>query len=273
VCQAGSTCLDRATAVTSFYKRGSRQMADVDSNEAARAFDSGWDKPVVDFLLSCTAPIFWCRPSESAPLANGTVFFLDLGRGPSAVTAWHVVAGYREAVEKNGPLRCQIASLVIDPDDRLIGKDLRADVATLQVSASEVREMGKIVHHCPGPWPPPLPSAGKGVFFGGYPGVGRQASGDHVLFNLTAGIQVAESVHEDGLSIQLQRANWVLREYADIPPPGFNWGGISGAPVFALIESSIFYPRIAGVVRECHEEWEVFLVSSLAQIRDDGTIG
>jgi hypothetical protein len=115
--------------------------------------------------------------AKPTPLAyrQGSMFFLDCGRGPFAVTAGHV---FEQFVKDRAELRvkgCQIGNVGFNREERLIdwGRDRRIDLATFRIAPEEIAEIGKqIVRGTDGRWPSP-PNVNEVVFFGGFPGFER----------------------------------------------------------------------------------------------------
>ena len=66
-------------------------------------------------VASYAAPIFWVVPAEDGQelhrngrVRNGTLFVVDAGEGPFAVSANHVYEGYVEAKAKHPGTRCRV---------------------------------------------------------------------------------------------------------------------------------------------------------------------
>jgi hypothetical protein len=75
---------------------------------------------------------------------QGSMFFLDCGRGPFAVTAGHV---FEQFVKDRAELRVrgrQIGNIGFNPEERLIdwGRDRRIDLATFRITPEEIAEIG-----------------------------------------------------------------------------------------------------------------------------------
>ena len=76
---------------------------------------------------------------------QGSVFFLDCGRGPFAVTAGHVFEQFVEDRARRRVRGCQIGNIGFNPEERLIalGEDLGLDIATFHVTPEEIAATGK----------------------------------------------------------------------------------------------------------------------------------
>jgi hypothetical protein len=109
---------------------------------------------------------------------NGSMFFLDCGRGAFAVTAAHVYESYLEHVHKRRVRGVQVGAVGFDPRERLIASGkrlgLNIDIATFRVTPAEISATGKkIIRGTDGPWPPP-PNKGDVVCRYGSLGVTRR---------------------------------------------------------------------------------------------------
>jgi hypothetical protein len=167
---------------------------------------------------------------------QGSVFFLDCGRGPFAVTAGHVFEQFVEDRANYLIRSCQINNVGFNPEERLIawGKDLGLDIATFRVTPEEIAVMGKkVLQGTDGAWPPP-PNPRGAVFFGGFPGCERDAIGpDEMVFGFHGAMPMLTSFTEHQLCCQFEREAWVDVRGLGLPPVGYDLGGISGGPMLA----------------------------------------
>src|SRR5215831_4682860 len=139
--------------------------------EGRRLIEAGFSDVLVETASRCTSWILWhvgVGAAEREIVNNGTVFFVDVGQGAFGVTAAHVIAGLEHAKLCHSDLICQVGNCLLDPSQRLIGRDDSVDIAVFRVTTSEMLEIGVDPHVAPAPWPPPAPQEGKGGFFGGY---------------------------------------------------------------------------------------------------------
>jgi len=79
-------------------------------------------------------------------------------------------------------------------------------------------------------------------------------------------------VHKDHISVQFCREDWVPTAGLTQPAVGEPWGGVSGSPLFAVVENSVISWRLAGVVTEFGSNFEILYASSLWRVRPDGSI-
>jgi hypothetical protein len=186
--------------------------------------------------------LFWRYESKmlKTPLmpAQGSIFFLDCGRGPFAVTADHVYEGFLEDRDAYSVRSCQIGNIPFNPEERLIarGKNLGIDIATFEVTPEEIVATGKrVIKGIDGPWPPP-PQPNEVVFFGGFPGGERDAVGQNeMVFGLHSAMPGLTSFTDRQLCCQLDRRSWIDVRGLGLPPVGYDLGGVSGGPMLKPI--------------------------------------
>jgi hypothetical protein len=188
--------------------------------------------------------LFWRYQSkvlETPPWPRqGSVFFLDCGRGPFAVTAGHVFEQFVEDRQLRRVLGYQIANIGFDPEERLIawGKKLNIDIATFRVTPEEIAATGKkVLRGTNGAWPPP-PNPKGAVFLGGFPGCERDQIGpDAVVFGFYGAMPMLTSFTDHQLCCQFEREEWVDVRGLGLPPVGYDLGGASGGPMLAPVFS------------------------------------
>jgi hypothetical protein len=204
--------------------------------------------------------LFWRYQSRliETPLlpSQGSMFFLDCGRGPFAVTAGHVFDAFVEHCSKYRVRGCQIGNVEFNPQERLIasGKDLRIDIASFRVTREEIAATGKkIVQGIDGPWPRP-PNRDEAVFLGGFPGCERDQIGRReIVFGLHSAMPRLTSFTEHQLCCQFDRSGWVDVRELGLPPVGYDLGGISGGPMLQPIfdnDNGAWGWRLIGVISE-----------------------
>jgi hypothetical protein len=201
--------------------------------------------------------LFWRYESRvlKTPLlpTQGSIFFLDCGRGPFAVTAGHVYDAFLEHRSTYRVRNCQIGNVAFNPEERLIARGRNGlDIATFKIMPEEIAATGKrIVKGNDGPWPPP-PHQGEIVFFGGFPGGERDAIGDHeMVFGLHSAMPRLTSFTERQLCCQLDRTGWIDVRGLGLPAVGYDLGGVSGGPMLKpVFVDGQWTWRLVGVVSE-----------------------
>ncbi len=248
---------------------------DFDEAAARQLVKAGYGEVLQQVAIDCSAPIFWFDPTQDKGeriTNNGTVFFLNSGARMFGVTAAHVVEGYRQERQANPELRCQIYSVSFPLEQRVISVSSDLDLATLDVKPGEIEEMGKVIHEPACAWPPGLPQSGRGVFFAGFPGGQREEGSRNVIWGQASALVPVTDVQPDRLHIVFERAFWVPNDNAVLPPEDVRWGGISGGPVFAIIEGNVVTWYIAAVISQILKGYEILRATPITFIQADGRI-
>ncbi|MCZ6847943.1 MAG: hypothetical protein O7F75_03745 [Alphaproteobacteria bacterium] len=200
---------------------------------------------------SYAVPIFWVVPAEDGQgpdrngrVRNGTLFVVDAGMGPFAVTANHVYEGYVEAKAKHPGTRCRVlpkpdgrrrAPLAFDPEARLIDRIHDPDIATFRITIREVSRLGLTVVTN---WPLLVPRKGESVAFAGFPGRERRRIGRRDLqFEVYPGLALAASVNDRHISCQSGQDHGHNADGFRLPPQHYDTGGMSGGPLFTVGEA------------------------------------
>jgi len=210
----------------------------------------------MEFVASLTAPLYWVIREDGAEpvVRNGTAFFLDVGQGPFGVTANHVIEGYEQARDQGNVVACQIGQDLrfdIQGSHRILCRHPDIDIATFQISADEIRSMGRTVFTGQQSiWPPPPPERDRGVLFAGIPGVHTSwLSSNEISFGVAPGIGIATSVGDRDISFQIKRQHLVDAMGNGVPPENFDFGGMSGGPMLTIVEhNGLRSYRLAGVI-------------------------
>jgi hypothetical protein len=118
----------------------------------------------------------------------------------------------------------------------------------------------------------------------GYPGVGRRVVHDGISFGIVSMGAIVSSSHETLISIQIDRENLVRIVGEGDMPEDFNFAGISGGPLIAIIQAPIVRTwKPAGVVisgpdpgdnpeQDFISGFEVIRVRPIHFINADGTL-
>ena len=227
----------------------------MDQETAKKILQAGLGKAELELVTSYTTAIFWPRVMDGAVrIANGSVFFLDAGKGPIAVTSAHVLEGWRQDRKNQtaAPIRLAgAASLVIDVEDRLIDEDTKIDIATFRIDATEVGFLGKVIlTGAQKSWPPIPPQLECGVLLSGYAGRGTVIlKADEVSFGAVPAGLIAHSISELDVSCMLDRNELIGAMGGGIPPENFDFGGISGGPMLTIVEQNGVRTHVlAGVI-------------------------
>src|SRR5271166_6531970 len=147
--------------------------------EEAKAIVRRIGKPLLKFVASVTAPIYWVvrDPEGGVHTRNGTAFFLRTHEALFGVTAAHVIEGpmsWREHCDSHGktPLRLggrEGTSVEFDWDARGVDINLRMDIATFVVSPREIEYIDRTVYSgYQAQWPPEPPKEKQGIIYSGF---------------------------------------------------------------------------------------------------------
>src|SRR5712692_6999566 len=117
------------------------QADDMDPSEEARkkeafaTLKSGFGRELLLAAAHYVSAIFWAQYHLDAQkeLNHGSIFFLECGGPPLAVTADHVYAKYWRRKQCEPKLICQIDNLPFIPEERLIGRDQDLDIAIFHI--------------------------------------------------------------------------------------------------------------------------------------------
>lgn len=247
--------------------------------DALKLFQTGFMKQMAEAVSLHVAPIFWghrvsdCTTSE-AQINNGNIFFIECGGPPLAITADHVYEGYLERKESEPDLICQIWNLPFIPEERLIERNSQLDIATFQITESELDTMNKKIHHTP-QWPPSPPEISKGVFLIGYPGHKKRRSENSIGWENFFLLLTADRIDDEKITCQIIREDWGNpfdgSEFQDLPP-NQNLRSLSGTPLWTLVENPIISWRLAGIVQQLNEGYEILYAIRPNRIKLNGKL-
>jgi hypothetical protein len=207
--------------------------------------DHDLGKAELEFVGSLAAPLFWVmRRCDGRELVKiGSVFFLNTGVRLFAVTAAHVVIECLNDTKSSQFVQSMIGAnggpaLSIYLGDRIIDGSPEIDIATFRITAEEVERIGRTqVSGFQRAWPPPPARVDHGVTLCGFPGEARRWLATRQLsFGCTPTACVVTNSHSAGISVQLERDR-LLRVLGDRDlPEDYDFGGISGGPMLAMVE-------------------------------------
>jgi hypothetical protein len=218
--------------------------------------------------------------TEPTPLEyqQGSVFFLDCGRGPFAVSAGHVFQQFQRDREERRVRGYQIGNIGFDLEERLIdcGTDRKIDIATFRITPAEIAAVGKkSIPGTDGIWPQP-PNIGEAVYFGGFPGCERiEIATREFSFGLHSGMVPLTDFTDYQLACRFDRRYWVDVRGLGLPPVGYDLGGVSGGPILQPVyRDGVWGWRLVGVISEAimADEFERITAVRAHFILPDGRI-
>jgi hypothetical protein len=244
------------------------------SKEEAIALTRGpYATTVENAIAGSIAPFLWRERDEKGGLKirNGTVFFFESGGQTFMVTADHVFAAYLKARNELGA-RCQLGNLRMDPEDRLVARSARLDIATFLVTPDEIERTGDGKFAMS--FDPMNPQTGKGVLFAGFPGLARRRLSElKIESGIFTALTVADNVSDRGISGHFDRQYQVDKPGRPTAPEGYDIGGVSGGPLVTMVDSAnLSYWRLGGVMIEFSTSLEIFCATRADFILPDGTL-
>jgi hypothetical protein len=224
--------------------------------EAIRLVMDGLGKAELEIVGSYPSPLIWTVKDDRGTkrMKGGTVFFLDTGQSTFAVTAAHVVQEFFNDSKFPG-VQCSIACdgnrpLRIPLGDRIIDASAAIDIATFAVSLDEIEYLKrKVLRGHVREWPPKPAQVDGPATYCGFPGIGRRPSKQGVVFGAVPMAGIVSGSHETVTSILIERERLFRVLGDDDMPENFNFGGMSGGPLLAIVQAEIMRTwRPAGVI-------------------------
>jgi hypothetical protein len=236
--------------------RNPGSLTEEEKAEAIHLTFAGLGKAELEIANSYTSPLIWTvdQGDDLRRMKGGSVFFLDTGEAMFAVTAAHVVQEFFDDT-RTQQVHCAIAAhekrpLRIPLGDRIIDANADIDIATFRITSDELRYFGKApLRGNVAKWPPSLAEINGPATYCGFPGVGRRPDRGGVSFGAAPMAGMVTSAHETLISVQLEREYLVRILGEDDMPENFNFGGISGGPLIAIVQAEIVRTwKPAGVI-------------------------
>ncbi|WP_029004790.1 hypothetical protein [Azorhizobium doebereinerae] len=142
-------------------------------------------------------------------------------------------------------------SFGIDIEERLIDLADDIDIATFRIERTEVTDrLGKVVlTGAQKSWPPPPPQVDRSIYYCGFPGIATEynpAAG--IIFRSCTGGGLSTSISELDICNQLERECMFPTGGKGIPAENFDFGGISGGGMVAMVKGPIRSWMLAGVI-------------------------
>lgn len=260
--------------------------------EALAIIRGGLGKAELEFIGSVATPVFWVMRDGHGRemLKNGSLFFLDAGQGAFAVTAAHVVTECLKDSALPGFVQCMIGrqdtvAYPIKIAERVIALHEGIDLATLRVSPAEVAAIGRtVLTGFNTNWPPRLADVESFVTYCGWPGKGRRwLAPREISFGLVAMAGKVTAAYETRISIQIERENLERVLGNQDMPKNYDFGGMSGGPVLAIVQTTTLRGwKLAGVIfqgpnpsgdsAESIEGLEIIQVRPAHFLNPDGTL-
>ncbi|HEY2137230.1 MAG TPA: hypothetical protein VGH49_15170, partial [Xanthobacteraceae bacterium] len=92
--------------------------------------------------LRVARPLFWHIGARSGGVPKGaSAFILQFERRYVAVTADHVINQYLHDLDADNRTVCQLSTCQVWPEQSLISRDAKLDIATFEINPSQLSEM------------------------------------------------------------------------------------------------------------------------------------
>ena len=169
--------------------------------------------------------------------------------------------------------------------DHIIDAHRAIDIATLRFSPVEVEAIGlTVITGFQRTWPPRLAEVDGGVTYCGFPGKGtRWLAQREISFGCVPMAGIATTTHETSISIQIEREKMMRVLGDEDMSENFDFGGMSGGPVLAIVETGtirswkpagviIQGPNPSGDPAESIQGLEIIRARPVHFINADGTL-
>lgn len=187
--------------------------------------------------LKVARPLFWHIGVRNGGVPTGaSPFILRFPQRLVAVTANHVIDQYLAALKADVRTVCQLSAAQVWPEKSFIARSAKFDLATFEINAEQLGNIGADTIDCCGNWPPPDVEEGDTLTLTGFLNNERTklAPGRYEMPAWGAH-GIADAVTEREI-VTIYEPDQVLAPRHDIakPPLGFNMSGCSGGPVFLI---------------------------------------
>ena len=214
------------------------------------------------------------RPGVAGTRPSPTITLISVGR--HSLGPWLLNHLVTTVVLGAAQCQFQIGNVEIDPLSRLIAENAYLDLATVKLTAEQIRaitaesEIGGCVF-MPVCWPPPALNPGEYVAFGGFPGSLRErpSYSEFVFPTWSSGASVVTSTTEDHFSCQFEREFWVASYGSEDHLDSRDLGGLNGGPAF--IHPGLHWDFV-GVMYEFSPEYDIMFFRPGHLISPDGLI-
>lgn len=213
--------------------------------QADRLHAIGYLENFSNMAMNMCVPFWWSHgpQGDARVLQNGTLCYVNTGTRRIGITADHVYAPYLADRARYDDVECQFGGSTVNPEDRLIARSEKYDLATFDlpevfVSAS----FRNVYYHNALRWPPDPIQAQEVVLHGGYPQVLRNPRTNVVEFPFQWFATRVNDANHERISLHPNVANthWPGHEGEQIND---QFHGQSGGPVYRVVDAN----------RECGE--------------------
>ena len=240
-------------------------FATLDPSEQARVLEAS--DGLCRFVYGRTTSILVAaEPGPNADLKNGSGFVLSLNGRYYLGTAWHVVEAWEERRASGEDVQFQVGSAVLEPDSGRIWSHREDDIAFIPLTTGHLQKIDAAPIEPIRGWPPPVVQRGDYVVMSGFPGYLRdERQVDEVDLHAVSTLLQVKEVGPGYIACQFEREHWISSNWAKVPEPGTDLGGMSGGP--ALLVQNLAYPLV-GLVSEFSANFEILYIRTLSHLPD-----
>jgi hypothetical protein len=190
---------------------------------------------IADFTANVARSLNWYDLTEPWPkrLDGASCFVLKFDTQLVGITANHVVEAFERAKDGNQRIACFLRTSGLDLLDAIIDRDRELDLATFEVTQTQLKECAATAVDCREQWPPPIPDQGREISFAGFPGeFGEPWPKHRIEFRSAVDVTHVEAVTERNVvAIYDPKRDRRIVAAPAFPEIGGNWSGCSGGPV------------------------------------------
>lgn len=243
------------------------------------AFDAlekrGYLPKLRELAMNMCAPFFWSSHEDGQPakiLHNGSICCVKTPERGLGITADHVYRQYLDDRRNQPNVEAQFGSNTIDPERQLIDRDEGLDLATFVIPDVFISASPRHFFHEPTAWPPPPLQQKEMVLYGGYPGTLKEIKPGEAVFPFQSFTWRVTDVANDSMVMHVDFANLYWPGHKKGEQINENPGGISGGPVYRVIEDTVDRLEIVGFVFEYYSPWETMRARHARRVNANGTI-
>lgn len=250
---------------------GWRQQAD-------RLHAAGYLQQYSNMAMNMCVPFWWSHgPQGGAQVRlNGTLCYVSTGTRRIGITADHVYAGYLADKAAYDAIECQFGGSTINPEDRLIARSARWDLATFDVPEVFVNaSVREVYYHNALQWPPNPIQPREVTLHGGFPQVLRNPRTGEVDFPFQWFATRVNEANDERIALDpnIPNMHWPGHEGEQIND---QFHGQSGGPVYRVIDAKpergevVDRLELVGIIY--NRVMELVLARPAGLINADGTI-
>ncbi len=232
---------------------------------------------MTESLCASTPMLSWsgARTDDGGVVSSsGSAFLVRTPAGILCVTAGHVMDAFVVAQKICADITATLGGFSFDLEDRLIERGQGVDIATFRMGEADLPMIG--FRPLERAWPPTTPANRGIVLLAGWPGHERIVGAERVAGGIYVGLGSA-GVSDLQITIRVDHDQSPISPFPGVPlpPPGFEFGGISGGPVMVIDAEDSGHKigwRVAGVISEGKTDYDYIVAIRADVIQDDGSI-